>query len=136
MSSIRKNISYLILGIFFVSFLALQFLPSNKSENKEPESSATLKSDETKSAENSVLAIKSMIDSGLIEREDPALNEIHVNSGLWHSLNIDQKEKVARSMAYYCGFKKGNSSYWVEVYDYQTGRKIAKYSKAWGFKTF
>jgi hypothetical protein len=46
------------------------------------------------------------------------------------------KEDFSASLAIYCGNKKGSEIYWVELYDKQSWRKLAKYSKAWGFEVY
>ena len=38
--------------------------------------------------------------------------------------------------ACYSAHVKGNDLVWAEIYNYNTGKKIAKYSKSYGFKMY
>jgi hypothetical protein len=60
------------------------------------------------------------------------MNTAHVDPLKWAALNVDEKEKLAFTLAEYCGTKNGVSAR-VEIYSYQSGKKLAAYS-ALGFK--
>ena len=77
--------------------------------------------------------IATLTTTGLLQKFEVQLNKAHVNPTIWAGLNIDAKRGVAHTLARYCGVK--DSSEWVEIYDYYTGKKLAKYS-GWGFKTY
>ena len=80
--------------------------------------------------------INKLTESGLLTKINPQLNEAFVNSVFWSSLNINIKENIGRSLAFYCGNMKGTDLNWVEIKDSKSGKKLAKYSENWGFKIY
>ena len=46
------------------------------------------------------------------------------------------KEDFSYALAIYVGNKKGTQLYWCDIHDMYSGKKIAKYSKSWGFKVY
>lgn len=127
----------LILAILFL--IVISVIPSKKSRNNANKSNvrnAEQNRVKERLAQNSVKVINSFIESGFIEKMKPELNKAYVDYVVWSSFNVEQKEKIAQNMAYYCGYKKGTNLYWVEIYNYQSGKRIAKYSDAWGFKVY
>ena len=81
-------------------------------------------------------AIEKLKESALLVRINPQLNEAYVNPVIWHGLDYQKKEKIARLMAFFCGRKKGTNLNWVHIKDSYTGKKLAKYSEIWGFKVY
>ncbi len=67
---------------------------------------------------------------------EPKLNRAYIDSGLWGSMEYKLKEDFAAALAIYCGNEKGTYLYWVEIYDKYSGKKLAKYSRNWGFKVY
>lgn len=80
--------------------------------------------------------IKRLKELGLLIRINPQLNEAYVNPAIWHGLDYQTKENIGRIMAFYCGEKKGTNLNWVNIKDFYSGKKLAKYSEAWGFKIY
>ena len=74
-------------------------------------------------------------NQGLVSVE-PNLNKVLIDPGLWRSMKYSVKENFAATMAIYCGNKKGTQLYWVKIYDQYSGKRLAKYSQAWGFKVY
>jgi len=72
---------------------------------------------------------------GLISIE-PNMNRAYINPVLWLQMDAQLKTDFSASLAIYCGNKKGTELYWVEIYDKQSGKKLAKYSHAWGFDVY
>lgn len=75
-------------------------------------------------------------DNGLIIKINPQLNVVYVNSEIWNRLDSQTKENAGRIMAFYCGREKGSNLNWVDIKDSYTGKRLAKYSENWGFKTY
>jgi hypothetical protein len=67
---------------------------------------------------------------------DPNLNKASIDPGLWNNMKYSLKEDFAATLAIYCGNKKGTQLYWVDIYDQYSGKKLAKYSRSWGFKVY
>jgi hypothetical protein len=70
--------------------------------------------------------VKEFQASGLVRKLQPNLNTAHVDPVIWAALNVDQKEKLAFALAQYCGIKKHGPP-WVDIYSYQSGKKLAGY---------
>jgi len=66
----------------------------------------------------------------------PELNKVFIHPGLWRSMKYVTKKNFAIGLAIYCGNKNGSNLYWVVIYDLYSGKKLAKYSQAWGFKVY
>ncbi len=81
-------------------------------------------------------SIKVMIDNHLVTKIDVEINQVYVNSSKWNLLNVEQKEIFAKALAYYVGHEKGTDLYWVEIHDWYSGKKLAKYSDSWGFTAY
>lgn len=81
-------------------------------------------------------SVNGLIATGLIKKIDASLNEAYVDGANWASLSIDDKKNVGRALAYYVGSKKGTNLYWVDIIDWKSDTKLAKYSDSWGFKAY
>ena len=79
--------------------------------------------------------ISALQDSGWLSIE-PKLNRAYINPDLWRNMKYRLKEDFAAGLAIYCADKKGTHIYWVEIYDLYSGKKLAKYSRTWGFKVY
>jgi len=55
----------------------------------------------------------------------------------WYSVDVFQKENVAKGLAFYCAQKNGwdPKNVWVDIFDLNTGKKIATYD-VFGFKVY
>ncbi len=69
-------------------------------------------------------------------RLEPEFNNVYVKAAFWNSLPYQHKETLGAMVAGYCAKKKGNSLYYANILDYNNGKKIAKYSKSWGFEIY
>ena len=78
-------------------------------------------------------AVHELLSEGAIKKIDPAFHEAHISRMVWNLLNIDQRQGLGQTLAYYCGWKSNDKSYWVEIKDFQTGRRLAKWSESWGY---
>ena len=117
--------SFLLIIIVFIGIIFLgNYLGKNDSANKKIKPNVSLK-------ELNVLK-----DNGLLIEINPQLNEAFVNSEIWYLLDYRTKENAGRIMAFYCGQEKGTNLNWVDIKDSYTGKKLAKYSESWGFKTY
>lgn len=80
--------------------------------------------------------IKVLMDNDLLVKINPQMNEAFIDSAIWIRLNHQTKENVSRTMAFYCGQEKGTGLNWVDIKDYRSGRRLAKYSESLGFKIY
>lgn len=81
-------------------------------------------------------AIKTAKETGLLLRINPQMNAAFVNSAIWQALDYQLKKDIGAAMAVYCGYKKGTNINWVEIKDYRSGKRLAKYSQSFGLKTY
>jgi hypothetical protein len=79
--------------------------------------------------------LRKLIESGLVEKINPQLNEVFVNPIIWENLKYEAKKDFAGFLAVYCGRKKGSGVNWVDIKDSYTGKKLAKCSDL-GFKVY
>tara|TARA_Y100000590_G_scaffold325518_1_gene369328 strand:+ start:223 stop:1350 length:1128 start_codon:yes stop_codon:yes gene_type:complete len=65
-----------------------------------------------------------------------SLNRAEISKLIWGNLTYSQKRDFSAGLATYCGTKKGSGLNWVTIHDLHSGKKIAKYSKSYGFTTY
>lgn len=63
----------------------------------------------------------------------PLDNEVYVKPLFWLTCNYKAKENLAYFCAIRCENANNNGLYYCTVKDMQSGKKLAKYSQAWGF---
>jgi len=63
------------------------------------------------------------------------LNRAYISPSLWLDMDAKAKEGISAALAVHCGTKKGTNANWVEIYDKQSGKKLAKYG-VWGFEVY
>ena len=61
------------------------------------------------------------------------LNQVYIEPRVWMNLDLQVKENFSRALAIYCCNKKGKHIYWIEVFNKYNGKRLAKWSRAWGF---
>lgn len=125
-----KSYNNLKITIGIIIGLLIVFALVNNRSNKNSYSSdkKTLTSDQ-------VNYLEDLQRQGLIVIE-PQLNKTYIDPFLWGGMDAKLKENFSASLAIYCGNKKGTELYWVEIYDKQSEKKLAKYSHAWGFDVY
>lgn len=138
---ILKIVLFLIAGFFVYQI----FIKDSDSSIKEAELKA--KTEDAMSYENkkasstpSVKLTQSQID-GMVSLEEKgfivfeiSLNRVYIKPALWTEMDYKLKEDMTVSFAIYCAMKKGSDTIYIDVYDKQSGKKIAKYSQLWGYE--
>ena len=79
--------------------------------------------------------LRKLIESGLVEKINPQLNEVFVNPIIWANLKYEAKKDFAGFLAVYCGKKKKSGVNRVDIKDSYSGKKLAKCSDL-GFKVY
>jgi hypothetical protein len=69
-----------------------------------------------------------------MKRFDVDMNEASLDPSAWRGASIDEKRSVAYVLTEYC--EQSGSAGWVEIRDYNSDRKLAKFSKSTGFKIY
>lgn len=63
-------------------------------------------------------------------------NSIYVKPVLWVRLPYSQKETLGKMYSIKCANERRSNLYYVNIFDFYSGRKIAKYSKSFGFDVY
>lgn len=123
-----------IAGIIFVILICL-FLSSGGSDdsNNTTTTANTNKSTCPNSADMED-AINKYRSVNIIQKFTPELNSVYIPTYARNNMSIDDLRVLGYVTACYSAYKKGNDLVWVDIYNYNTGKKIAKYSDSWGFK--
>lgn len=79
-------------------------------------------------------SMNGLIESGLIKKVDCPKYSVYVSFPLWASINAEQKEIMAKGSANYCAHLNNDNFPSIEVLDWQSGEKLAKYDQGWGFR--
>ena len=66
----------------------------------------------------------------------PEYKRAEIDPTLWSNMTYNVKSNFADGLAIYCGNNDGTNLYWVKIFDKYSGKKLAKYSDSWGFKTY
>jgi len=107
-----------------------------KSATEEPKKEPKEQNELTEQQKSQILdAVNSAVEIGFIKKLDSENHEVYVDLLIWNASNIETKENFTISMALYCSFNSSFEGKWVDIYDYQSGKKLAKYS-IWGFKVY
>lgn len=80
-------------------------------------------------------SVADLTEMGLVKKIDMEARKTWVDTTQWNIINAEMKEGFAKTLALYCAHKSGDQTYFIDIYDWQSGKKIAKYD-AWGFKVF
>ena len=80
-------------------------------------------------------SVKDLIEIGLIKKINAESKEAWVDHYQWTIINVEMKETFTKTLAFYCGRKKGDSLYYVDILDWSSGKKLAHYGSL-GFKVF
>ena len=75
------------------------------------------------------------IDSGFIKKYDSTSHEVWVDPLVWNFANIEVKEHFTTMAGLYFSFNGKYSHEFVDVFDYQSGKKLAKIGML-GFKAY
>ena len=81
-------------------------------------------------------AIRQYQSVGIIQKYTPALNTVYISTSTQNNMNIDDLRVLGYITACYSAHIKGNDLIWADIYNYNTGKKIAKYSESYGFKMY
>jgi SH3-like domain-containing protein len=73
---------------------------------------------------------------GLVAEVRAELNEALVHTNVWNGESMAVKRGVGRTLAHYCGLKKGSNTRWVQLVDADSGQRLARYSESSGYTDF
>ena len=80
--------------------------------------------------------IATYVTQEFLTKFDVPNHQAYLDTKLWAMMNVEQKTQAAAALAYYCGWRNGNDSNWVELRDPFTDKRLGKYSEAWGFTVY
>jgi hypothetical protein len=123
-----RNIVAVVFGLMAIGSLILCF----SIMNTEPSDSSQ---DKVELTAGQLAIINDLQSQGML-RIESSLNTVYVDPSLWAAMDAKQKEDVSGALAIYCANQKGTTTYWVDILDKQSGRKLAKWSQAFGFKVY
>lgn len=115
----RKFISVLIIIILIVIVCSRLSDSSSKLKTKNPKITEFVEQCEKE---------------GVITKLNVEYNEVYVTSAFWEMADAQQKEDFSAIFAQYCGER--GSTYRITIYDSHTAKKIATFSKAYGFQIY
>jgi len=133
---ILKIVFFLIIGFF-----VYQLFIEKESMDSRIAKIEVANGDNKKDSSNPIVELKkkamdniaSMEAKGYIAFEIES-NKVYVKPSIWEVMDYKMKENMTAAFAMYCAMKKGNSLVRIDVYDKQSGKKIAEYSGLWGCK--
>ena len=126
MSTNSNGKTWAIVGIIVLVLFILSRIFSEKSTHP-------IQSKENTTSSVTEQSIQDLKDLGFIKRITPELNEVFVDNLIWLNMDYEAKKNVGRLLAIYCSQFKHSTAVWVDIRDYMSGKKLAKYSEAFGF---
>lgn len=118
--------------VVFVLFIFLLIVGSSSDSS----TSATSKTSSCPSVTDMEDAISQYKSVDVIKKITPELNTVYISSTAQNVMDVDSMRTLGYISACYSAHIKGNDLVWAEIYNYNTGKKIAKYSKSYGFKMY
>ena len=126
-------IGIIITGIIFIILICLLLSSGGDNSNN-----STTTTDTNKTTCPTVADMEDAISKyrsvNIIQKFTPELNTVYIPTYARNNMSIDDLKVLGYITACYSAYKKGNDLVWVDIYNYNTNKKIAKYSESWGFK--
>ncbi|HBB90221.1 MAG TPA: hypothetical protein DC042_00440 [Bacteroidales bacterium] len=116
---------WIVIGL--LAFFGIGYMMCGRGGDPGSESKhLTLTAEEQKPIEN-------LIEAGslIIKYKDA-----YVPPLVWYNSDAQGKENFAAKLAIYATNKVGDDLYYCNIYDGMSGKKIAKWSKSWGYKVY
>ena len=73
---------------------------------------------------------------GLLQDVHAEMNQALINTNVWNEADLAVRRGVGRTLAFYCGLKKGTNTRWVHLLDSNSGQRLARYSENTGYTDF
>lgn len=80
--------------------------------------------------------VQHLKDIGLVIEVQTKENNVLVETNQWAQLTSDVRGGVGRSLAYYCGLKRGVNTRWVDLSDSVSGTRLARFSDNTGYSEY
>jgi hypothetical protein len=126
----RKNKKIFIgLGIFFVLAMLMGILSSGKRTG-----TVAIDSSSPNLNKSQIELIDQLQREGYL-RVEHKFNKAFIARSFWNQMDAKTKENFSAGLAVYCGTQKGTNLNWVEIFDMQGAKKLAKYG-SWGFQVY
>ena len=125
----------LLVGTATVYYYVVELKPTGKPQVKLRFASRTERASTRLSTEDEKM-LKDLMESGIVESVNANMNEATVDPASWARMKFDAIKHLGWFLATYCGKKKGTGLNWVDILDSYSGKKLAKYSEAYGFKVY
>jgi hypothetical protein len=128
----------LVFAGLYIAYMAFRFMiPGDKTYRPTSRATSTAQrpSITGPTAEDEKM-LKDLIESGIVDSVNANMNEATIDPASWAQMKFDAKKHLGWFLATYCGKKKGTNLNWVDIIDSYSGKKLAKYSEAWGFKVY
>ena len=127
----------LVLAGIYVAYLVYQFvLPKDKTYRPAQSTYTAPRPATAGPTTEDEKMLKDLVESGIVESVNANMNEATVDPAAWAQMKFEAKKHLGWFLATYCGKKKGTNLNWVDILDSYSGKKLAKYSEAFGFKVY
>lgn len=120
-------------SIYFTSSLGLtninlssQDNKSSSNESEKPSINIEFNDKKIELSKSQVDFILRLIKQRLIIIEDE-MKSVYIEPILWGNMDTDLRADFGATIAIYCGNRSKNISYCIDIYDKDTGKKLAKY---------
>lgn len=80
------------------------------------------------------MLIASLMETGILASYAPLQSEARIPRGIWAGLHPGIREGLSRMLANHSMQTRKATTEWIEIKDSESGRKLARYSQAQGFR--
>jgi hypothetical protein len=77
-----------------------------------------------------------LLENGVLARINPEQGEAFVNQEAWAGTEPAVQEGISRLLAAHCSQVKKSSVVWVDIKGDQNNQRLARYSRAQGFRSY
>lgn len=85
--------------------------------------------------EDNTALITQLLDKGLLAAYDPQQSMARIARGIWAGTHPAIREGLSRLLAENSAQVRKSTTEWIEIKDSETGRRLARYSQAQGFRS-
>ncbi len=120
-------VGYIILGIFILICVSMC------GDDDEKKSESPAKSNRVELSQNESDLINQAEISGYV-RFERGSRDVYVKPVFWYAMNHTAKKNFGAICAVKCGNEQGSTTYYCNIIDDMTGKKLAEYSETWGLE--
>lgn len=120
-------IGYIIIGLIILGLVSM----CGDDDEKKPKKAEKSERIELSQTEQELIAD---VEFNGYARFEPGSRDVYVKPMFWYAMNHTAKKNFGAICAVKCGNAEGSTTYYCNIIDDMTGKKLAEYSETWGLE--